>query len=103
VIQDTEMCIGCKKCTLSCPYEAPAYNPEADIVRKCDGCRDWLAHGMQPACVAACSTRALQFGPMTELRRRYGDRALVSEVRGLADSSLTGPNLLVAPKDEMRI
>lgn len=102
VLQDTEMCIGCKKCTMSCPYEAPAYNPVDDTVRKCNGCIDWLAHGMQPACVAACSTRALQFGDIDELRERHGARGLTCVTRGLADPELTGPNLLVAPKDEMR-
>ena len=37
VLQDTEMCIGCKKCMAACPYGAPSYNPVDDTVRKCDG------------------------------------------------------------------
>lgn len=103
VLQDTWMCIGCKKCTTACPYGAPAYNPCDDTVRKCDGCIDWLARGLQPACVGACSTRALQFGDIDELRERYGDRPLACDVRGLPDSELTHPNMLIAFKDQMRM
>ena len=102
VLQDTEMCIGCKKCMLACPYEAPAYNREADTVRKCDGCVDWLARGMQPACAGACSTRALQFGEIDELRARYGEHGLSREAYGLPDPKLTGPSLLVLPKNQVR-
>ena len=102
VLQDTWMCIGCKRCTLSCPYGAPAYNPIDDTVRKCNGCIDWLQNGLQPACVGACSTRALQFGDIDELRSRFGQRALSCDAQGLPDSELTHPNVLIACKDQMR-
>lgn len=101
VLQDTWMCIGCKKCTVACPYGAPAYNAADDIVRKCNGCIDWLQNGLQPACVGACSTRALQFGDIDELRGRYGDRPLSCDAQGLPDSELTHPNVLIFCKDQM--
>lgn len=102
VLQDKDMCIACKKCTLSCPYGAPVYDSESDTVRKCDGCIDWLRNGMQPACVGACSTRALQFGDMEELKERFSGRAPVSDARGFPDSALTHPSVLIVPKEEMR-
>ena len=101
VIQDIEMCIGCQKCTLSCPYGAPTYSKEEDIVRKCNGCIDWLGQGMQPACVGACSTRALCFGEIETLREANSDRSLTSDVRGLPSSGISHPNILIIPKAEM--
>ena len=102
VIQDTEMCIGCQKCTLSCPYGAPVYDKESDTVRKCNGCIDWLDWGMQPACVGACSTRALLFGDVEELRKDHSNQVLTSDIRGLPSSDISHPNTLVIPKKEMR-
>ena len=33
-----DQCIGCKYCTLMCPYDVPHYNQKQGIVRKCDMC-----------------------------------------------------------------
>ena len=54
-----DQCIGCKYCTLTCPYEVPQYNAEKGIVRKCDMCSDRLAVGEAPACVQACPNEAI--------------------------------------------
>jgi Fe-S-cluster-containing dehydrogenase component/DMSO reductase anchor subunit len=54
-----DQCIGCRYCTLMCPYEVPQYNPSRGIVRKCDLCADRLAEGEAPACVQACPTSAI--------------------------------------------
>jgi len=55
-----DQCIGCKYCTLTCPYEVPQYNASKGIVRKCDMCSDRLAHGEAPACVQACPNEAIR-------------------------------------------
>ncbi|MDR1013603.1 MAG: 4Fe-4S binding protein [Coriobacteriales bacterium] len=101
VLQDRTMCIGCERCVDMCPYHAPAYMPDKMIVGKCDGCFDLVAKGQAPACVAACSTRALQFGELRELRSRFGDPALTGDVEGLPSSSLTTPSLLIKARKEM--
>ncbi|WP_342666912.1 4Fe-4S dicluster domain-containing protein, partial [Salmonella enterica] len=35
---------------------------------KCDGCYDRVAEGKKPICVESCPLRALDFGPIDELR-----------------------------------
>jgi formate dehydrogenase iron-sulfur subunit len=54
-----DQCIGCRYCTLTCPYEVPRYDADRGIVRKCDLCHDRLSDGEAPACVAACPTQAI--------------------------------------------
>lgn len=54
-----DQCIGCRYCTLTCPYEVPQYSADLGIVRKCDLCADRLSAGEAPACVQACPTEAI--------------------------------------------
>ncbi len=64
---------------------------------KCDLCRDEVAQGRVPACVAACPMRAIGFGDISDLRTRHGDQC---EVYPLARTDKTQPNLVVrAHKD----
>ncbi len=59
-----DACIGCGYCTWNCPYEAPQFNAERNIVTKCDFCHNRLEEGDLPACVAACPSGAIEIEPV---------------------------------------
>ena len=94
VTVDAGKCIGCRYCEWACPYGAPQFNPESGVMTKCNFCQDYLAEGKDPACVASCPSRALDFGEIEDLRVKYGDLA---GVEPLPDPSLTKPNLVITP------
>ena len=73
VTSDHDVCIGCKTCVGVCPYGAPSLDQEAGYVIKCDMCWSELTIGRKPVCVAACPMRALDWGPIEDLRSTYGE------------------------------
>lgn len=94
VAVDQNKCVGCRYCEYACPYSAPQYNADAGKMSKCDLCADYRANGEDPACVAACPSRALKWGDVEELRKEHGD---ASGIAPLPDPSLTRPNLVITP------
>lgn len=102
VIQDHEACIGCRMCEWVCPYGAPSWDEKERKIGKCDGCKEkFLDQNMEPACVGACSTRALHFGDIDELRARYDPNA-TSDLSILPSSEMSHPNYIVTPKEALR-
>lgn len=69
VVYDRGKCIGCRYCMLACPFHVPRYEWDETIpfMIKCDMCADRLSHHQPPACVAACSQKALTFGDRDQL------------------------------------
>ncbi len=92
VLIDVNKCIGCGACAAACPYGAPKLNPKTRKMQKCDACIDRTTKGMKPVCVEACVERALDFGDIEELRKKYGD---VAAVAPLPSPSVTKPNLVL--------
>ena len=74
VLVDANYCIGCRTCLQVCPFGAPRF-PEGSSMEKCHLCCDRLQHGMQPACVKICPTRALDFGSQEALARKQARHA----------------------------
>lgn len=94
VTVDQSLCIGCRYCVWNCPYHAPKFDKAKGKMSKCDFCLDLLAEGKEPACVAACPLELIKFGPIEELRRKYG---VTADIAGLPDSALTKPNVVITP------
>lgn len=72
---DAQLCIGCRVCTLSCPWGVPQWNPETGKVMKCDYCRDRIDQGLQPACVTKCTAHALKWLTPDEISASKQERA----------------------------
>ena len=74
VLLDTDLCKGARQCWIACPYGAPQFedNTPGTPISKCTMCYDRLERGEIPICVAACPARALDFGPLDELQKKYG-------------------------------
>ncbi len=99
VLIDQDKCLGCRYCEWSCPYGAMQYDSDAGKMTKCDFCADYLAEGLAPACVDACPMRALDYGPLEELRAKYGD---LDEVAPLPEAALSSPAVVFGPHREAR-
>ena len=90
---DADKCIGCRYCEWACPYGAPQFNEEIGVMTKCNFCVDLQAVGDNPACVDASVMRALDYGPLDELKAKYGDQM----VEPLPPADITNPGLVVTP------
>jgi formate dehydrogenase iron-sulfur subunit len=78
VVYDSDLCMGCRYCMMSCPFDIPRYLWSASVpyVRKCILCYDKIKSGNleQPACTKACPTKATIFGDRDELLSIAHDR-----------------------------
>jgi formate dehydrogenase iron-sulfur subunit len=64
----------------TCPYDIPRQAADGRIV-KCTMCIDRISNGLDPACVLACSSGALQFGGREEILKRGRARVQVLSQR----------------------
>ncbi|MBE6472646.1 MAG: dimethylsulfoxide reductase subunit B [Coriobacteriaceae bacterium] len=88
---DHDRCVGCKYCSMACPYNVPSFDQELGQMRKCDACANRVANGENPICVDACPLYALDFGPTSEMKAKYGDSEWLAP---MPDPSLTNPTTI---------
>ena len=69
-------CVGCKVCTIACPFGTVNYNSVTGKVIKCDLC------GGDPACASACPTAAITYVD--------ADWTGIDKMRAYAEQSLAG-------------
>jgi formate dehydrogenase iron-sulfur subunit len=86
-----ENCIGCGYCITGCPFDIPRLSREDGKVYKCTLCSDRVAVGMEPACIKACPTGALQFGTKEQMREYANERIADLKMRGFSKAGLYDP------------
>jgi anaerobic dimethyl sulfoxide reductase subunit B (iron-sulfur subunit) len=98
---DSTLCIGCRRCEATCPYGAPQFDVQEQIVKKCNMCVDEIDAGRKPYCVMACMMRVLDIGPFDRLREgSYPTKAMgpndapSRQVRNFANPELTNPSIV---------
>jgi anaerobic dimethyl sulfoxide reductase subunit B (iron-sulfur subunit) len=101
VLVDQDRCEGERECWEACPYGSIVYSSDdpGEKAHKCTMCVDRLEEGLMPICVMSCSLRALDFGPIEELRQKYGDR---DTLEGLPDGSTTRPAVVFKPRNDKK-
>ncbi len=97
---DQDICQGVQRCIKACPYGAPQYNQKIFKSNKCDFCIDLQSKGEDPVCVSTCPMRAIDFGPVEELRRKYGS---VSQIKGMPSNAMTNPNIVINPHKDAKL
>jgi anaerobic dimethyl sulfoxide reductase subunit B (iron-sulfur subunit) len=99
VAVDRESCLGrdhCQLCLESCAYDVPQYGAEENAkMQKCNLCIERWAENKKPICVDACPMRALDAGPIEELRAKYGD---CREAESFVYSAELFPSVTFKPK-----
>lgn len=77
VFSDAGLCIGCRACSLACPFGVPQLNPATGKIVKCDGCKDRTDQGLWPVCALKCPTGSIRFGsPYSVVYMRQRRQAL---------------------------
>ena len=96
VLIDPDLCEGDRNCFAACPYGSIKFaSDEAGTkASKCTMCIDRLERGDIPLCVASCPMRALDFGPVEELRVKYGQCAQLAEM----PAPVTRPSWVATPQ-----
>jgi len=74
-----DVCVGCKVCTIACPFGTVNYEEQTGKVMKCDLC------GGDPWCAKACPTGAITYVPVEssgyERMRAWAQQAPIGPAR----------------------
>jgi anaerobic dimethyl sulfoxide reductase subunit B len=86
-----------RKANQVCPYGAILFDSDGvdATASKCTMCIDRLEQGMAPICVTSCDTRALEFGPLDDLQKKFGT---LRQLKGMPDPSVAVPAAIFKPQ-----
>ncbi len=91
VLIDVQKCDGCQECLPACPYQALVYDPDKDVVRKCNLCFERLDEGFEPFCVLCCGDQAIFYGDLAD------PKSQVSQLIAQRTAYTLKPELAVGP------
>jgi len=99
-VVDRETCLGnadcdtlCKK---ACPYSVPQFGEEEGAkMQMCTFCLDRVVKNKKPVCVDACPLRALDAGPLKDLKENHGE---IKKIEGFNYSKKTRPSIIFKPR-----
>ncbi len=100
VVVNKQKCLGNDNCNMlckkACPYSAPQFGDEVNAkMQMCTLCLDRAVEHKKPICVEACPMRALDAGPLEELKAHYGN---IQGVEGFTYSKKTKPSIIFKPR-----
>lgn len=97
-VAEAKRCLNCAGhvCREVCPYDVPQFGDnENPKMQMCNLCIDRWDQNKKPICVMACPTRAIDAGPVDELRVKYGD---TREAEGFIYCGSTKPSICFKSK-----
>lgn len=100
VVVDLKKCLGKDECGALCknlcPYSSPQFGTEENArMQKCNLCSDRWVENKNPICVEACPMRALDAGPLDQLKTKYGT---IKNADGFIYSTKIDPSIIFNPK-----
>ena len=118
VLIDQAKCIGCRYCSVACPYGARHFNKaragyfpqgftpyeellyqshETGVVEKCNFCATLVDRGQQPACVRACPMNARTFGDLNDPRSEVAQLVRSKRAYRYLEEMGTKPSVFYLP------
>ncbi|MFH1381621.1 MAG: 4Fe-4S dicluster domain-containing protein [Chloroflexota bacterium] len=93
VLVDAAKCHGDRNCWKACPYGVPQFESDEPGVKmsKCTMCIERLEQKQLPVCVQSCPMRALDFGPLEEMTKKYGSARILED---LPKETITRPSIV---------
>ena len=105
VVINQNLCIGCKMCVNSCPFEVPRINAENNKAYKCTLCFDRTSRGLIPACAKTCAMGALTFGDKKDMIAKAYARAKVlgGDASVYGDKFVEGTHVMYVLPEKVRM
>jgi anaerobic dimethyl sulfoxide reductase subunit B (iron-sulfur subunit) len=94
---DKAKSIDLRKAQEACPYGAIQFDSDAmdATASKCTMCIDRLEQGLLPRCAEVCLQRALDFGPLDNLSKKYGS---LKQLEDMPSPDVVKPAVVFKPQ-----